>query len=158
MDLQDPNRGFGCKQPAQRLQPNLGSRPDGLLLFHQSCGVDALGVGYLDYFPTKLLHDSKDLITNLAQRPTLPIVAVDDVIGLVFEEVWDIAPLLLGNHGSHTFDVLNHHFPLFIGEIGKPLMWRNSRVSQQAHDKLSMLGPFVDDVDDSRMDDITGHT
>jgi hypothetical protein len=81
---------------------------------------------------------------------------MDDIIGLVLQQIGNIAPLLLGYNPAYTLDVLHHHFPLFIREIGKSLVGSNSRIGEKPYDELPIFGSLIDDIDDSRMDDIPG--
>lgn len=101
-------------QTAKRREPRLRSRTERINFFLEPGRGDALGIGNLDNLAALRFHDLEYFVTDILVRAILPVIAVDDVVGLVLLQVLDIAPFILGDNLRNALDVLYYIFALFI--------------------------------------------
>ncbi len=156
--FKDADDGLGRNQTAKRRESRLRSRAQGVNFFLQPGRSDAMRVGNLDDLPALGFHDLENLFTEILCRALLPVIAVDDVVGLVLLQVLDIAPLVLRDNLRDTLDVLDDVLALFVVQVRQTLVRRNRLVRKQTNHHVTILCPLVDDVDEAWVHNVTNHS
>ena len=134
------------------------SHSDGCHLVLQARVGYSFGIWNLYHLAANLSHGVEGLLAQFLLRPFFPVVSVDDVVGLVVKQVGHIAPFVLWHHAAHAFDVFHHILALFIAHVGQPAVRGDGLVGEQAYHHLAVAGTFVDDVDETRVHDVTNHS
>ena len=157
MALHDADDGLGGDEAAQALHAGLGRGAEGLDFGGKARGGDALGVGNLDDLATELLHGGEDLVAEVLVGAFEPVVAMDDVVGLVLQQVGHVAPFVLGDDLADAVDGTDDGLALLVGEVGQPLVDGYRLVGEEADDHITIFGTFVDDVDQTGVHDVGNH-
>ena len=77
-----------------------------------------------------LLHGVENLLAQFGVDTLAPVVAMNDVIRTVFQQVRHIAPFVLRNNLADAFDILDNVFTLIVCHVRKALMGGNGFVSE----------------------------
>ena len=155
--LHDADDGLGGDEAAQALHTGLRRGAERLDFGSETRGGDALGVGNLDYLATELLHGLEDLVAEVLVGTFQPVVAVDDVVGLVLQQVGDIAPFVLRDDLADAIDMLDDSLALLVGEVRQTLVGGDGLIGEEADDHVTIFGTFVDDVDQTGVHDVGNH-
>ena len=155
--LHDADDGLSGDEAAQALHAGFRRGAEGLDFGGETRRGDALGVGDFNHLAAELLHGGEDLVADVLVGAFQPVVAVDDIVGLVLQEVGDIAPFVLGDDLADAVDMLDDGATLFIGEVRQALVGSYRLVGEEADDHVTIFGTLVDDVDQAGVHDVGNH-
>lgn len=72
-------------------------------------------------------------------------------------EILNIAPFFLRNNFTYAFNILNYLFSLFIGQIRKAFMLRNSFICKKTNYNITVFSSLINNADKSWMHNIRSH-
>ena len=87
----------------------------------------------------------------------LPVVAVDDVIGLVLQQVGAVVQGGLRNDLGDALEGADDGMTFVIGHVGEALVTGDGRVGQQADGHVAKFGGAFDDVEVAWVDEVGAH-
>ena len=158
MRFQNSHYRLGSYQTAQGRKSHLWRNPQSIYLLLNARSGNILGVRNLYHLTSYLAHHVEDLFAQIFLRSALPIITMYDIIGLQLHQIGNIAPVILWHYLGHIFDILHHILSLFPCQIRQASMVGYRLVCKQTYNDIAIFGSLVNDIDVSRMHNITYHS
>ena len=150
---------FLCRnQSAQSSPANIRSSTNRRSIFCKSSRIDSFCIRNFNNFTTPFLHNVINFVADFRKIICFPVITMNDKIRLKSFKVWHITPVFLRNNFTYSLKIFNNILTLFISKIRKTLVIYDSLVGQKTYDYISVFCPFINDVDDSRVNNITSKT
>src|SRR5574344_1029434 len=83
---------------------------------------------------------------------------MNDIVGTVFQQIGNIAPLILRYHILYAFNVFNNATALLKSHKRDSAVGSNGLIRKKTNCQSPMLGSFGNDVNQSRVDNIAYHS
>ena len=156
--FQDAHNRLCRNQAAQRGKACLRRSAEAVHFFLEAGRGNSFSVRNFDDLAALGFHDLEDFVADELVRSIKPVVTMDDVVGLVLFQVFDVAPFVLRNHLGNAADVLDDVLALFVVQVGESLVGRDRLVGKKSDHHVTVLGAFIDNVDEARVHDVPDHS